>query len=226
MKKAKILDRKLLKIYFSLLALFSVVYVASEPSIGEAQSVSDQFVVTQSISAEISLKTAAADVAMSPAIAGITGGTANGSTYIVILTNNDTGYTMTISASNSPAMRGNVNGGSIADYTTSVSNVPDYAFDSTGVRFGYTVSAASTSDLAQKFLDNGSACNTGALDTSGSTSCWYGLSTTATSVVSRNTYSPSTGATTTLYFRTYVPANSFIIEDTYTATSTLTATMN
>ncbi len=222
----KIVDKKLLKIYIGVLSIVSMVYLGFEPTNGQAQAVSDQFIVTQVISPEVAIKTSAADVSMSPALQGLTGGTANGSTFIVVATNNTTGYTMVISASNTPAMRGNATGATLADYTTGTANVPDYAFNATGVRFGYSVSAASTSDIAQKFLDNGSTCNTGALDTGGNSSCWYGLSTTATSVVVRNTYTASTGATTTLYFRTYIPSNSFIIADTYVSTSTLTATPN
>jgi len=212
--------------YTVILSSFAFIfYLGLEPQVG--QSAADQFIVTQVVTEELSIKTPAADVAMSPSLPGITGGTSNGNTNIVVLTNNYTGYNMTIAASNSPAMRGNLTGSTaIADYTPATNGTPDYAWSNNAQEFGYTVSAASTSDIAQKFLDNASACNTGSADTGGSTSCWYNLSTVATSVVNRTVITPITGATTTLYFRVYLAANSFVPEDTYTATSTLTITMN
>jgi hypothetical protein len=134
---------------------------------------------------------------------------------------------MTIKASSSPAMQGNSQGGTIADYTPGTANVPDFAYSvPTDYEFGYTVSASTTSDLAQKFLDNGSTCNTGSSDTSESASCWYGLSTTATSTVVRATETPSSGATTTIFFQLKINSGSNVPEDTYVATTTLTVTAN
>lgn len=212
--------------YSVILSAFAFIfYLGLEPQIG--QTAADQFIVTQTITEELSIKTPATDVSMSPSIAGISGGSSTGNTSIVVLTNNYTGYNMTIAASNSPAMRGNLTGSTaIADYTPATNGTPDYAWSNNAQEFGYSVSAASTSDLAQKFLDNASACNIGAADTGGSTSCWYNLSTVATSVVNRTVITPVTGATTTLYFKVYLAANSFVPEDIYTATSTLTVTMN
>jgi hypothetical protein len=207
-------------------------YLMLEPIASFGQTAYDQFVVEQSIGSEISFLSAASDITLS-AIGGVTGGDSEGYTGVRVYTNDSSGFTMTITASNSPAMQGISQGGNIADYTPATANIPDYTFASTSpgqsAEFGYTISASTTSHLAQKFLDNGSnACNTGSADTNGKTSCWYNLSTTATSTIVTTAESASSGASSTLYFRVHVPANPSpaLPEDIYRATSTLTATTN
>ncbi len=206
-------------------------YVLAEPQIGHSATTYDQFITTQTVTSEISFVATAADVTMDTSIPGITGGTANGSTQVRVYTNDSAGYTMTIAASGTPAMQGNTQGGTIPDYTAATAGVPDYTH-AVGVNtgeFAYTVSASTTSDLAQKFLDNGSnTCNTGSTDTSGFATCWYGLSSTATSTINRTTETAASGATTTIFFRTQITASPSpaIPEDIYTATTTLTATTN
>ncbi len=205
----------------ALLAMF----VVAEPTVGRA--VEDQFTVTQIITSEIAFTTNAVDVTMTPSLGGITGGTSNGTTTVVVATNDSSGYTMTIKASSSPAMQGNTQGDSIADYTPAVPGIPDFAYSvPTGEEFGYTVSASTTADLAQKFLDNGTICNAGALDSSGSASCWAGLSTVATSTILRTTETPASGSTSSVIFKLTINAGGDVAEDSYTATATLTATTN
>jgi hypothetical protein len=201
-------------------------FISLEPSIGSA--VEDQFTITQSILGELAFATPATDVTMNGSIAGITGGTSTGGTQVVVYTNDSSGYTMTIKASSSPAMQGISQGGTIADYTSASASIPDYSFSvPTGDEFGYTISASTTADLAQKFKDNGSnTCNTGSADTTGFSTCWFGLSTTATSTIVRSTATAASGSTSTLYFQLRVNANSSLPEDTYRATTTLTATTN
>ncbi len=206
-------------------------YLLLEPIASFGQSAYDQFVVEQTIGSEISFLTAASDIALTT-IGGITGGDSEGYTGVRVYTNDSAGFTMTITASNSPAMQGIAQGGTIADYTPSSANIPDFTFASTTsgqqAEFGYSVSASTTSHLAQKFLDNGATCNTGSNDTNGKTSCWYNLSTTATSTIVTTSETAASGASSTLYFRVHVPPNPSpaLPEDTYRATSTLTATAN
>lgn len=201
-------------------------FILAEPTISRA--IEDQFTVTQAVTAEISFSTASADVSMTPSLGGVTGGVSNGTTTVVVLTNRNTGYTMTIKASTSPAMRGNVSGATIADYTPAAAGIPDYTYSvPSGQEFGYTVSASTTSDLAQKFLDNGSnTCNTGSADTGGAGTCWYGLSTTATSTIVRNTATSASGSTSSVVFKLTINSGSIVTEDTYNATATLTAVTN
>lgn len=210
---------------FVLNLAFAVIFVMAEPQLGRA--IEDQFTINQTIASEISFATTAADVTMVGTLGGITGGTSNGTTTVIVYTSDSAGYTMTIKASTSPAMQGNTQGDSIADYTPAGAGVPDFVYSvPTGEEFGYTVSASTTSDLAQKFLDDGAACNTGSADTSGSASCWYGLSTTATTTIVRATETAASGSTSTITFKLTINSGGLVVEDTYTATATLTATTN
>lgn len=178
--------------------------------------------------------TAITDVVLAPSLGGITGGTsdnsgADPSTGTTVTTDGAAGYELYFKASSSPAMQGNTQGDSILDYTPAAAGIPDYAYSvPTGEEFGYTVSASTTADLAQKFLDNGTdTCNTGSADTSGSASCWYGLSTTATSTIVRNTETSASGSTSSVVFKLTINSGTgFVTEDTYNATATLTATIN
>ena len=208
------------------LLMLALMFLVVEPAIGNA--IEDQFTVTQVVTAEISFLTPASDIVMSPTLAGLTGGTANGSTYVRVLTNNALGYTMTLTASSSVGMLGNSQGGSIPAYIPSDGIIPDFTFTTPAnrARFGYTVEASTTADLAQAFLDNGSLCNTGAADAVDS--CWVNASTTARTIINRTSATTSSGATTTIKFRTVINSNPLpaIPQDTYVAPTTLTAPPN
>lgn len=204
-------------------------FVAYEPNV--SQAIEDQFTVTQTITSEISFIVASNDVTMSPNLGGITGGTSNGTTGFRILTNNDTGFNVTLTASSTAsgnAMQGDVNGGSIPNFGQTATTVPEYVFSvgANAAAFGYTVTASTTSDIAQGFLDNGVLCNTGVGDTAGA--CWAHPSTTARTIINRTTATTASGATSTIAFRVTINANPSpaIPEDTYVATSTLTAVTN
>ncbi len=211
-------------------ALSVVGFAFVEPAILGA--VEDQFEITQTVTSEVSVKTTADDVTMSPSIPGLSGGTANGQTYIVIETNDSAGYSMTIKASSSPAMQGDTQGGDIDDYSEALADVPDYTFSvpANGAEFGYTVSASTTADLSQIFKDDGlSSCNEPAgSDTNASDTCWLGLSTSQETIINRTSETGAGGATTTIFFRVQIQSNPSpaVPEDTYTATTTLTATTN
>jgi hypothetical protein len=204
-------------------------FVAFEPVIGVAQ-VQDQFIISQSITSELSFTLNAADVLMSPAIQGITGGTSNGGTQVRVLTNDTNGYSMTLRASSSAGMIG-TNPANVIPYATTSSSSPAFAFSSSTVppnkaAFAYSVEASSTQDLDPTFRDDGSSCATGSGDTADA--CWLHASTTDEVIINRSTSTPASGATTTLKFRTVVQPNPSpsLNEDTYTATTTLTATAN
>ena len=192
-----------------------------EPQLGFA--VVDDFTIRQQITDEISFTVPAADVTMVGPIQGITGGNATGSTYTVVRTNSAAGYTMDISFSNGPAMRGEVSTStSIRDYGVYGAE-PTFAFTaSTAAQFAYTVSASSSTDLDPSFLNNGTNCNTGSATTTDR--CWKGASTTNFRIINRST-NASNGATTTIKFVVNVPSNPSpaLVQDFYQATATLTA---
>lgn len=210
------------------LVLALVAFVFLEPSVSlGAQST---FTISQTVTSELSFATPATDVVLSPSLGGLTGGTANGGTQVVVTTNDTQGYSMTIMASSSVGMIGNASSSnSIPAYVTAVPGVPDYSFTvpANKAYFGYTAEASTTADLARSFKDSASACNNvSGGDTVGQ--CWIAATSTAYTIVNRTLPTPASGATTTLKFRVVINANPspVIPDDTYVATTTLTATAN
>ena len=212
------------------LVLLMSSFLLMEPVVSQAAV--DEFTVSQTITGEISFNASTTDVTMAPAIAGLTGGTSNGTTQVVVTTNNATGYNMTIQFSSSTAMYRNGGSGEIENYNPVAPGVADLAFDAGGAEtFGqFAFSAYSTTnagDIATAFLNDGGTCGAGAL--AAIDTCWLNPSSTAAKViVNRVTATPSGGATTTIQFRVEVPNNPSpaIPTGTYTATATLTAITN
>ncbi len=164
--------------------------------------------------------TNASDVTMSPALGGLTGGTSNGSTVTTVTTDSSAGYELYFKASSSPAMQGNTQGDSIDNYTPVVGGIPDLNFSvpATSAEFGFSPEGT---DIASKYKDNGSVCNVGASDTADA--CWNAISTTNDTIVSRTSGNHPSGTATTIKFRLTIGASSPKVEDTYTATTTITA---
>ena len=203
--------------------IFAVAFITIEPAISYgAVSVTSQFTISQTVFSEIAFATPASNIIMSPTLGGITGGTSNGATSVAVKTNNLTGYNMTIMASTSLGMQGVASSTNhIPAYISAVGGIPDYNFNTTVNGFGYN---ASSTDVVQAFQNNGASCNTSTVNSS--SNCWLAATTTAVTIINRNIPTPSTGATTTLSFRVNLIANSMIPNDTYIATTTLTATTN
>ena len=216
-----------------IVAVLMAGYFFVEPQVGRAQDTSGPFTINQQIIGETSFIVDAVNTTLSGSLNGITGGTANGSTTVVVQTNSPTGYVMDIAFFNNgtpETMRGRVSGSSairdyIASSTGSTTNPyePTFLFStaSTAAVFAYTVSAADSSDLDQSFLNNGTTCNSGAGYTVDR--CWMTPATTTFKIIDRDT-DAVTGATSTLHFRVHVPNNPSpgVVADTYTATATLT----
>ncbi len=159
------------------------------------------------------------DVAMSPSLGGITGGTSNGSTAVTVVTDSPSGYALYIKASSSPAMQGNTTSDTIADYAPS--GFPDYDFTvpADEARFGFSPEG---SDIVSDFLDELGSCGS-VTGTDSADKCWDGLSTTNQTIASRSSSNHPSGTITTIKFRVTVGTSSFKLEDTYVATTTLTA---
>ena len=133
-----------------------------------------------------------ADVVLSPAIGGVTGGTSNGSTFVVATTDSLSGYQLLISASTAPAMQSGAN--TIADYVP-VGATPDAVF-TTNANESHLAYSVQGSDVVGDFLLNGGACGSGT-NTPGS--CWDGLSVSNRAIAEGAANYPF-GATTTLDF--------------------------
>jgi len=202
-------------------------FIVLEPVVSHA--IDDDFTVSQTITGEISFSTPANDVTMSPAIASLTGGTSNGTSTVVVTTNNSTGYNMTIAFASATAMYRNSGGGEIDNYAPAAPVTPDFTFDTGEAfgQFGYSVVGDSAAEVDPTFQDNGTdTCATGSSNTQGA--CWFAPSTTAETIINRSNATLATGATTSVKFRVYVPANPSptIPTGTYVATATLSAVTN
>jgi hypothetical protein len=196
-----------------------------EPNIGQA--ITSQFTVRQQITSEIAFLATSTNVTMAGSVAGITGGTATGSTYTVVQTNSSGGYNMTIQFSSNPAMTGDLGGTGIKNFGTSSLPVLNFVA-STSALFGFTVTASTTSDIAQPFLNNAGLCNqtfgSGGTQSTSSPSCWMNPTSTAYTIINRNAATLPT-STSTIVFKVVVPSNPSpaVASDFYTATATLTA---
>lgn len=222
------------------LTLISVLTISSvfmffEPQL--VKSAEDSVDVSLTVTAEISISSPA-NVTLLPNMPGITGGTATGECTWTVVTTNNAGFTMTLKESDAgPALVGQAEGDSFADYTPTNSGTPDYTWaiaDSTA-EFGFTVEPATAADTVQLFLDNGAdTC-----DISGGSNtvnaCWFGFNgTTAITVINRSTETDYDGEDELVKFKAQlynadgVPndANGILVEDSYQATITATATSN
>ncbi len=160
---------------------------------------------------------AIADVVMSPAIGGLTGGTANGTTSFLVTTDAPAGYSVSIAASAAPAMR--YGSYSIADYVPAGA-VPDYTFSIAANEAQLAFSPEGV-NLATRYQDSVGVCGVTGSDTA--SACWDGLSTTDRTIVSATAPNHPNGATTTIRFRVGVGASSGVVAGDYVATTTVTA---
>jgi hypothetical protein len=161
--------------------------------------------------------TAASNVTLSPNILGITGGTSNGETTVTATTDNLAGYTLSLTASSSPALV-SANGDSFADYIPSGAN-PDFTFSIPALASEFAFSPEGT-DIAQRYRDNGSSCNAGSSDTVDA--CWDALSTSPVIITSRTSSNHPGGTITKVKFRAQVASGRNQRAGTYFATTTIT----
>ena len=219
---------KILKTSTTALIMLALMFLVVEPAVSSSASATSQFTVTLNVTNEISFSQGPSNVTLLPALAGITGGTANGQTQVRVLTNNNTGYSMTLNSSSSLGMIGNGFGGVVPAYVSAVGGVPDFAFTvpANRARYGYTVEASTTNDLATIFKDNGTTCGAGVADAVDS--CWLAATTTPVTIINRTSATADNGATTTLKFRAVINSNPspIITEDIYVSTTTLTINEN
>jgi len=158
-----------------------------------------------------------ADVVMSPDLGGMTGGTSYGSTSWNVTTDSRGGYQVSVRAGTSPALMSGVE--SFADYTPAGS-APDFIWSiaDTDSEFGFTIEGE---DTISKFLDNGSACNTGTGNIADR--CW-GPFTTNDQVVAGSSFgNHPLGTETTIKLRAQSGTSHLQSNGLYQATITVTA---
>jgi len=210
------------------LPLLLLVFVLLEPAV--SLGAGNSLVVYLNVGTEIAFATPASDVTLAPSINALSGGTANGGTQVVVKTNDLLGYSMTLAASSSVGMIGVASSSnSIPAYIPATAGLPDYSFTVPANRayFGYTVEASTTADLTSSFKDSAGSCGA-ALGSDTADQCWINASASDFPIVNRNSATPASGATTTLKFRVVINPNPapLIPNDSYVATTTLTATAN
>lgn len=161
------------------------------------------------------------NVSLLPSIGGLSGGSAYGSTDILVSTNNSTGYSLQLAATSSPALTLGVN--SFADYVTTVVDVPDFSWSiaNTSSAFGFS---ASGDDVASAFLSNGSACNVGVVHNSAA--CWKGFSVTDFVVGSSISSNAPSYTTTTISMFASAGSNRRQPSGSYSANIVITAYAN
>lgn len=168
----------------------------------------------QSVSISV---TPADNVIMSPAIGGVTGGTANGSTTFTVITDDPAGYITTVVADLSPALQSATS--SFADYVPA-SSIPDYTFVNidTASSFAFAPEGA---DIDNRYKYLAATCNTvGGTYSPGS--CWDGLSTSPKTIVNRTSSNHPTGTISKINFRAESGSNHIQMNGIYTATTTIT----
>jgi hypothetical protein len=191
---------------------------AGEVATGDSESTSYKLRAGYQQMQEVFISMTAPDpVVMTPNILGITGGTANGSTSVSVLTDSSGGYELTISAESAPAMQ--KGGDTIADYVPVANPDPDFSFltSPTTAHFGFSPEGP---DIDNRFRDDGLLCNASTGDTA--LACWDGLG-TSNKVIARGAANQPNGATTTLNFRLVVGGSIVVPAGDYFATTTLTA---
>ncbi|MBP6942439.1 MAG: hypothetical protein KBB55_00135 [Candidatus Buchananbacteria bacterium] len=157
------------------------------------------------------------DFELSPPLGGITGGTANGSTTVSVLTNNPSGYALYIKTETTPALTSDTD--EISDYVPAGA-VPDYNFSipSAAAVFGFSPEGA---DIVADFLDDGNDCGVGSSDAVDR--CWQGLDTVDQLIASRPTSNNPTPSETVIKFQVGIDSGRNLTAEIYRATTTVTA---
>jgi hypothetical protein len=151
-------------------------------------------------------------------LSGIVGGTSNGSAGWKVVTDNVGGYSMTIQASTSPALK-TPEEYFFEDYTP-VGAVPDFSFSLTPTKSLFGFSPEGT-DIILQYKDNGTICGVGSSDAA--SSCWDGFSTTPKIISEKNSSNQPLGSTTTVQFRAGIGSSKIQEAGIYNAVITVTA---
>jgi hypothetical protein len=151
-------------------------------------------------------------------MAGLSGGSSEGTMSWTVITDDSAGYSMSIRSTTSPALQSAND--SLADYTPSASD-PDYNFsiESTESAFGFSPEGT---EVVSRFKDNGSVCNAGNLETTGK--CWDGLSTSPKIISGSTTSNMPNGGVTTVRFRAEAGVDKIQKSGDYYVTIVATAT--
>lgn len=160
--------------------------------------------------------TSPADVTLATFNTSRADSSSSGTATWTVVTDNASGYTMTIEASTAPALQSD--SATFNDYVPT--GAADYAFTTASSEsdFGFSPEG---NDIVSSYKDNGSVCGTGSSDTV--SACWDGLSTSAQTIAGSGSSNQPTGTDTTVRFRAEIGSEVIQSPGTYTATVTVTA---
>jgi|GEM_PF-1990245 len=199
------------------------VFFLGEPDIIKAVEDTDTVQVSLDITPDITISDAS-DVVLD-ALSGMTGGTSTSSAISwTVVTNDVSGYTLTIEKNHLLYTGGGGANKQVADYTEASSGTPDYDWGAVGAgneEFGFAPSSGS--DWVQKFKNNTTACNVSGSITD--SKCWSPIPTTASAetLASTSAGTGSSGSATAIKVQAQVGASNYLESGTYTSTITATA---
>jgi len=110
-------------------------FMLFEAPLMQAVTVEDQVVINQTVTAGISI-TSPSDITMTAL--SMNQDTATGAATWNVKTNNQTGYTLSVNASSTPALRDNDTSENFADYTEASAGVPETWTVSSAYEFGFS----------------------------------------------------------------------------------------
>lgn len=153
-------------------------------------------------------------VLMDTPIGGLSGGESNGASVVTVVADGIAGYTLTVQATSSPAMRSDT--ALLSNYSTIA---PEYMFmtGATDAHFGFSVHG---SDVTDQFRTDGSACGAGSAVRG---YCWQGLPTEPVVVAEGSGNNAPFGAETEVLYRVGIGNQTVQAAGDYVATTIITA---
>ncbi len=194
-------------------------FMSMEPVITVVQAVTDDVVINQSVTSEITISSPA-DVTMTAL--STSQNSAVGSADWTVITNNNLGYSLTVFAGAAPAMVRSGGGGNIADYTPAVAETPEtWSTSASTVEFGFS---ARGTNVNTGTYGTDSDCIAGA-DVPSAALKWrdFDLTGSADQIATVGSATTTSGATTTMCVATEQDTT-FAASGSYAATITATAT--
>lgn len=210
--------RKILLASVAVMLIVVIGMVELQPMIMNAATATDSVVVTLNVDAGISL-TSPADTTMSTNL-GVSTNSAIATTTWNVKTNNNLGYSLTVSASTNPAMR--VSGTQFIDDFTPAGGTPAlWSTLPTGhSMFGYS---AYGTDVSTGTYGTGASCSA-ATSTPSTTLLYRGFTTSASPTIATRAATTTTSGVDTTICYAVEQKGVYIGSGVYTATITATAT--
>jgi len=212
------------------LPLVFVAYFSFEPMVvvGQSDSDSREFTITQAVSEEVSFIVPPNNVEMDQTLSGLTGGTSNGSTTFSIATNDAAGYSVEISFATAGDRKvllfdddNSIGFESVSGFVNDLTE-PD---EGEAGLFGYSVVG---NHVDSSFGDDGSVCDSSTTGTSDACFHMQGTPSTGVTIINNPNATDPAGDENSIVFRAVIgpDPDPTLPSGNYTATATLTAFTN